>query len=514
MPPLLDRGRGGGLAAVAGLTLIQGIAAGAAAFATRDIFEALQRGSGPPAAGLVLLVGAGAVIAASRIGARLLGERLGQDYARQIRGALFEHAARMPAGAVARRRAGHVSLRFVGDMTAFRNWLGLGLPRLVAGAVMIPATLLVMWLLQPALAAVVAPVLGATMLLAGLGGLPLVRLQRRLRTLRARIAADMAERMPIAPQLDRLGRRGTEMTLLERRSDAMIDAALRHRIVAETLKALPDLAAGIAAALILLAGHRQGIGTASIAAALALLGLTLAPLRDLGGVWNHRAAHAAAARKAQAAMARRGRDLYRAGKPLCKVPAEVVLEDVALPSGRSLSWSVPAGARGWLPVDELDGEAVVEMLLGLDSPERGRILLSGTDLRDLSRGALRRGVLRIGAAPEILHGSLRRALLMGCRDRPDDAGLSRLACDEGLAPLIARLGGLDCTVREAGRNLTRGERIAVALVRMRLLRPRLILVDGDCAAEAWPRIERHLTACPATVICARPEAESARLVAA
>ena len=190
LPPLLDRKRGRGLVAVAALTVVQGVAAGAAAFATRSLFEAMHGGAALPVAQLVVLIGAGAVIAVTRVAARQLGERIGQDYARQIRTALFEHAARMPARAVASRRAGYMSLRFVGDMTAFRNWLGLGLPRLIAATVLIPAMLLVLWVLDPVFALGVMPIFAVCLALIAWGGLRLVPLQRRLRARRARIAAE------------------------------------------------------------------------------------------------------------------------------------------------------------------------------------------------------------------------------------------------------------------------------------------------------------------------------------
>lgn len=479
LPPLLDRRRGRGLAMVAALTLVQGVAAGAAAFATRHLFEAMHGGAALPVADLAALAGAGALIAATRVASRQMGERIGQDYARQIRTALFDHAARMPARAVAARRAGYMSLRFVGDMTAFRNWLGLGLPRLIAATVLIPAMLAVLWLLDPVFALVVVPIFALCLALIAWGGLRLVPLQRRLRARRARIAAEMAERMPMAPHLDRLGRRGKELGLLDKRTDAMVRAALQHRLGAESLKALPDLAAGIAAALVILAGYRAGLGTGNIAAALAALGLLLAPLRDLGGVWNHRAAFRAARIKAEAALSRSQRDVYRGGKSLPKGAVEVVFRDVALPSGSRLSFRAESGAVTELGISELDAGSAIDMLLGLDAPLTGTILLSGIDLRDLSRGTLRRDVQRAGTMPEILQGSLRRALMMGCDVRPDDDALTRLAQDAGLGPLLDRLGGLNGTVLEGGKNLAQAERLAISLIHIKLSRPRLVLLGPD-----------------------------------
>ena len=504
LPPLLDGRRRRGMVAVAGLTLGQAAAAAAAAFATRALFEAMHGGTPLPVIPLASLCVAGLVIAAARVASRVLGERLGQAYASQIRAALFDHAARMPARAVAERRSGFMSLRFVGDMTAFRNWLGLGLPRLVTATALIPAMLGVLWLLAPIFALVVLPVLAVTLLAILLGGLRLVPLQRRLRLRRARIAAEMAERMPLAPRLDRLGRRTLELARLRKRTEAMIVAALGHRRTAEMLSALPDPAAGVAAALVIFFGHRNGLTAGDIAAALAVLGLLLNPLRDLGGVWNHRAAFLAARSKAEAALSRGQRELYRAGRSLPRGPVDIGFDAVALPSGHSFSLTVAAGQTASLPLGDFDAAAVMDMLLGLDAPASGRILLSGIDLRDLSRGCLRRDVGEVSTAPEILQGSLRRALVMGCSLRPGDDALDALARREGLGPLLDRLGGLGGTVREGGRNLTRGERLAISLVRMILVRPHLILVRADCAPATLERIAQVRKRRKATVISEAP----------
>lgn len=500
LPAIFNRDRGRRLAAIAALVLFQGCAAGGAAFATRALFAAMHGSDALPPAALAALVAAGAAIALTRVAARVLGERLGQDYAREVRAALFDRAARMPARAVAERRAGYMSLRFVGDMTAFRNWIGLGIPRLVAGAILIPATLVILVLLDPVFGLVVLPVIGVTLLCSLAGGRRLVGLQRTLRQRRARIAADMAERMPLAPHLDRLGRRGKELALLDKRTDALIRAALRHRRLAETLRALPELAGGLAAALLILAGYAQGVPPAGIAAALATMGLLLGPLRDLGGVLNHRAAYRAAAIKAEAALARKTRDLYRGGRAVGQGPIDVTFEGVALPSGRTLDMHIDGGAEISLPLDALDCQAVGDALLGLDDLPRGRILLSGVDLRDLSRGSLRRGVLRIGTSPEILQGSLRRVLLMGVTRRIGDPALADLAASVGLGPALARLGGLDGTVREGGGNLTRAERVSLCIARAHLIRPRLVIVDTSCDAAMHDRIDVYVGTRAATVI--------------
>lgn len=84
-------------------------------------------------------------------------------------------------------------------------------------------------------------------------------------------------------------------------------------------------------------------------------------------------------------------------------------------------------------------------------------------------------------------------------DDVDDV-LVEIAQTAGLDPLLDLLGGLDGTMREGGRNLKPGDRVGIFLVRLHLIRPRLIPVDGDCDLAARHRIDSYLAARPSTVI--------------
>ena len=171
-----------------------------------------------------------------------------------------------------------------------------------------------------------------------------------------------------------------------------------------------------------------------------------------------------------------------------------------LPSGQILTLHTKGGTEAYLAIDELDAQAVRDMLLGLDTPTAGRILLSGVDLRDLSRGSLRRNVQCLSAAPELLQGSLRRALLMGCDHRPEEETLEHLAHDLGLGPLLDRLGGLSGTVLEGGKNLTQTERLALSLARVRLAQPKLLLLAPEVDESTRVRLPSHLRKRNTTVI--------------
>ena len=493
MPRLMDGGRWRGLVFVSLVTVMQGAAAGIAAFATRGLFEAMHAGAALPFNLIAALAASGIVIAGGRVLSRLMGERLGQDYALVVRLALLEHAAGMPASAVARRRSGYMSLRFVGDMTAFRNWLGKGLPRLIAAAVMIPAACAVLWMLEPRFALVIAPLFATTLAVLAIAGPRLEPLHRRLRARRARIAAEMAERMPLAPELDRMGRRPAELRSLRKRTERMIRAALQRLIWAESLKALPDAVAGLAACAVIVTGAQTGASTGTIAGALAAIGLVLTPLRDLANVWNFRAAYLAARKKCAAALTREQRKTGQGDTRLPPGPVHVRVRNLPMPQGAALSLDIAAGREHTLTCASCDADALFSALRGLEKVPPGHITLSGICLTELSRGSLRRGVQQLSSTPTVLKGSLRRNLALGLLHRPSDTKLKKAALAAGLEGLLDQIGGLEGPLAEGGRTLSAHDRSALSLTRILLSKPQLVLL-GDGVWYLGPKARETLAA--------------------
>ena len=483
MPGLLDRGRRTMLIGVFALICAEGAAAGAGAFATRMLFNALHAQQSLPLNLMLLLAASGLMIALCRVAARSRGERMGQNYALDIRHALFNQGTTMSVSDVSARRTGYMSLRFVGDLTAFRNWLGLGLPRLLAALVLIPTTLGVLGWMHLPFVWVVAPLFLVALSSIALGGLKLPAMQRRVRSRRAAIAADMAERMPIAPELGQLGRRRQESKRIQLRSVRLIGAALHRVRYAELLKSVPDMIAGAAAVALIWVGSRDNIDIGTIAGALSALGIALKPMRDLATVWNHWAAFSAAHKKCVAALNRRRRRESPSGSRLRKnQPVAVRFEQVDMPPIRALSAEIRAGSRVKLAGENGTGKSrLMRTLAGLDAVEGGKVTLNNRDLAKLSQGSLRRQVARISCDSTLLKGTLRKALTLGLDRRPDDEHILEIARKASLDAILQGVHDLDDNVAEGGRNLSSGQRVKIALVRAMLSRPGLILIESSAA---------------------------------
>lgn len=211
LPRITGDGRTRGLAGIVALAVGQAVAAGVAAFATRDVFAALgDSATALPVLALVFIAAAGLAIAVLRYAERVVAERVGQDYVAALRLLLFRHLTRVSARDLAQRRNGALSLRFVGDLSAVRSWVSLGLARLISALIVLPAATGVLFLLNPAFGIAAAVPIALGLLMMALFGRQLGPAHKRLRSRRARLAADMSERIPHAPELRLLGRVRTE----------------------------------------------------------------------------------------------------------------------------------------------------------------------------------------------------------------------------------------------------------------------------------------------------------------
>jgi len=227
LPRVAGEGRGRSIALVAVLALGQAAAAGMAAFATRDVFAAFRDDAvSLPVLALAMVAAAGLAIALFRVFERVVAERVGQNYTASLRLKLFAHLTEMSARDVADRRSGGLAMRFVGDLAAVRGWVSLGIARLISASIVLPAATAVLFLLDPRLGVAAAVPIAIGLAVMALAGPRLGPAHKRLRARRARLAADMSERIPHAPELRLLGRIRTEKAHLLRRTEKLIASAL------------------------------------------------------------------------------------------------------------------------------------------------------------------------------------------------------------------------------------------------------------------------------------------------
>ena len=124
---------------------------------------------------------------------------------------------------------------------------------------------------------------------------------------------------------------------------------------------------------------------------------------------------------------------------------------------------------------------LVQVLLGLYTPSAGRVLYGGVELTDIGFTPVREHVGVVLQQPAMLHATVRENLTLG-RDA-DDARLWHVLAIAQLDQVIAALPlGLDTIIGRTGIRLSGGQRQRLAVARMLLMEPYVVILDEATSA--------------------------------
>ncbi|TWG96900.1 ABC-type multidrug transport system fused ATPase/permease subunit [Nocardioides sp. J9] len=157
---------------------------------------------------------------------------------------------------------------------------------------------------------------------------------------------------------------------------------------------------------------------------------------------------------------------------------------------------IPAGQRVAVVGETGSGKSTIAKLLTrLMDPTRGRVLLDGVDLRDISEAALRSSVVLVPQEGFLFDDTLAANVRYG-RLGTTAAEIHEAADAIGLGDWLAGLpDGVETPVGQRGESLSAGERQLVALLRAQLADPDLLVLDEATSAvdpELETRIARAL----------------------
>jgi len=474
-----------------------------------------------------------AIIAIADAGLGLLGRwyssRIGEGLIFDLRTQVYDHVQRQSIAFFMRAQTGALIARLnsdvIGAQQAFTSTLGGVIGNLISLIVVLTTMMLLSWQVT-----VVSLLLVPLFLLpARWMGRRLQGLTREQMQLNAEMSAQMSERFNVAGALlvKLFGRPSDEASLFstkaERVRDIGVRIAMANRWFFTALALVASLATAIAYGL---GGNLVVSGVLTLGTLLALVGLLAQLYGPLTALSNVRVdimtalvsfervfevldlptmvQQSPSARPLPAGPLDLRFDRVTFRYPKASEVSLASLESVAreeVPHAntdviKDVSFSVPAGSLTAIVGPSGAGKTTLSALATrLYDVNEGAVEVGGQDVRDSTLASLQEAIGVVTQDAHLFHDTI-RANLAYARPEATEADILRACQSAQIGDLIASLpNGLDTIVGDRGYRLSGGEKQRLALARLLLKAPRILILDEATAhldSESEAAVQRAL----------------------
>jgi ATP-binding cassette subfamily B multidrug efflux pump len=431
---------------------------------------------------------------------------LGQRVMRDLRMEIFTHLQRLSIPFFDRNPAGRLVTRVTSDVEALNELFSSGVVSGLGDVFTLIAISAAMWIMDWRFALVGHLVIPFVALVSHLFRTRVREAYREIRTLVARLNAFLHERLVAMRIVQLYGQEREESVRFERLNRDHLDAHLRSiRVYALYFPAIEILLSIGLASLIVASASRVAGGTltvGTVAAFLQLLRRFFDPLQDLAEKFNI----------LQGAMASSERifgllDTEPAGSsrlavavPRRRMPVEVKFDDVWFAYDRAhlAAGDVSADEPEWVlkgvTFQVKPGQTValvghtgagkttiVNLLMRFYDPQRGRILVNGTDIRNMPLEELRSLMAYVQQDIFLFAGDIATNIRLSnpLTDSEVEVAASRVGADR----IVRRLpDGYRHQIGERGASLSVGERQLLSFARAVAADASLLLLDEATSA--------------------------------
>jgi ABC-type multidrug transport system fused ATPase/permease subunit len=424
---------------------------------------------------------------------RNLSGRVGTDVEYDLRNRLAGHLLALEPAYHDRAPTGQLLARATSDVRSLRYFISWGLVFMVLNVITFVIAAAQMWLLSPRLCLVVL-VLSPPLVYGAL------RFNRRLHRVYWQVQQEVGELTTVVEEatagvrvVKAFGREDEQTRRLEVEASSILDQNLEAARIRAFYVPLLAILPQLSLAAILWYGGRLAVdGQITLGTLVAFnsyLLLLAWPLQGLGMLFGFAQRAAASAERVFEVLDQPPAIADRPGAvPLPEAEGQgvrITFEHVGFGYGEGgraalagIDLDIAPGSRVAVVGGTGSGKSTLLGLVPrLYAPTRGRVLVDGHDVADLTLDSLRAAVGIVHQEPVLFSASLRDNVAFGRSRAGDDEVLEALAAAAALEVVDALPEGLDTVVGEQGYTLSGGQRQRVALARALLMRPRVLILD-------------------------------------
>jgi len=416
-----------------------------------------------------------------------VSERVVADLRREI----FDALVWQPPGFFTSRRVGELTSRIASDAGLVQQILRFGIPELARQGIFLVGAAVIVTVMAPRLTVVAFVAIPFAIVVAWYFG-------RKVRGISAGIQDTLAAAVARAEQVfgqirtvQSFTREGWESERFGVEIARVRDEGLRRAVARALLTGAVTFTAFGAIVLVLWQGGRlvlAGDLTGGTLVAFLLFAVTIAgAITSLAGFWGNLQEAAGAARRIFEII-----DTERSladppdPRPLPRpVRGDIRYEEVSFRYGpeldlvlRGIDFRVEEGETVALVGSSGAGKSTIASLLTrFYDVESGRVTLDGIDVREVALGELRSVIGVVPQEPALFAGTIRENLLYGNGEATEEEMVAAARSAHAHGFVSALPDGYDQRVGERGVTLSAGQRQRIAIARVMLKRPRVLVLD-------------------------------------
>ncbi|MCA9736415.1 MAG: ABC transporter transmembrane domain-containing protein [Gemmatimonadota bacterium] len=445
------------------------------------------------AIGLIVLFAIQSVL---NFGQSYLSASVAERVVADLRRDIFNHLVLQSPGWFATRRVGELSSRLASDAGLVQGVIRFGVPEIVRQGVFLVGALVLLTLTHPGLTLITLVAVPFAAVVGWLFG-------RRVRSISARIQDRLADAIARAEQVftqiytvQSYTRERWEIARFQEDVDATRDQGLERAVARAALTGAVTFSASVAIVAVVWQGGRlvlQDALTPGTLVAFLLYVVTIAgAVTSLAGFWaNLQEAAGAAGRIFE--LLDEPREL---NDPSAPAPLPAPLEGVVRYQGvwfrygddlpfvlRGIDLEVGAGEHVALVGSSGAGKTTMLSLLPrFHDVVGGQVLLDGVDVREFGLADLRGAVGVVPQEPMLFAGTVRENLRYGNLEATDEEVEEAARAAHAHEFIAGFPDGYGQTIGERGVTLSAGQRQRMAIARVMLKRPSVLILDEASAS--------------------------------